>query len=264
VRPIALVGSISRDRVGGRPPHVGGMPYWAAQAMRVLGAPAWVLTKCAGADRQSLLRSLIALGLPVEWRAAERTTEFSFRYEGDVRIMEVDSVGDPWRPDDVRGVRPEWVHVGALLRSDFDAETLATLARGGRRIAFDGQGLVRAPQTGPLQLDANYDPELLRHITVLKLAEEEADAVLGEVTTESLASLNVPEILLTYGSRGSSVFVDGRLTEVPARAIDTDPTGAGDGYLAGYAASRAAGYRPVAAARRATALVATLLSARRR
>lgn len=264
MRPIALVGSISRDRVGGRPPHVGGMPYWAARALRVLGAPAWVLTKCVAADRQPLLRPLIAMGLPVEWRAAERTTEFSFRYEGDVRIMEVDSVGDPWRPDDVAGVRPQWVHIGPLLRSDFAVETLAALARGGRRIAFDGQGLVRAPQEGPLQLDADYDPAVLEHVTVLKLAEEEAAAVLGEVTIESLAALNVPEILLTYGSRGSSVFVDGTLTEVPARAIDTDPTGAGDGYLAAYAASRAAGYRPAAAARRATALVATLLTAKRR
>jgi sugar/nucleoside kinase (ribokinase family) len=240
------------------------MPYWAAGALRMLGAQGWILTKCAAGDRQQLLRPLIGLGLPVSWLPAERTTEFSFRYEGDVRIMDVDSVGDPWRPEELAAVRPEWVHIGPLLRSDFDAEALDALARGRKKIAFDGQGLVRAPQTGPLQQDAEYDPELLRHVTVLKLAEDEAAAVLGEVTPKSLASLNVPEILLTYGSRGSAVFAEGRLTDVPARPIATDPTGAGDAYLAGYAASRASGYRPAAAARRATALVATLLTSRRR
>jgi sugar/nucleoside kinase (ribokinase family) len=263
VKPIALVGSLSRDRVGGRPPRVGGMPYWSARALRALGAHAWVVTKCSSADRAALLRPLVALGLPVAWRAAERTTGFSFRYEGEERVMEVDSVGDAWTPADVAEVRAEWVHVGPLLRGEFDTATLAALARGNRRISFDGQGLVRVPAEGPLRVDADYDRDLLRHVTVLKLAEDEAETLLGEVTAESLATLNVPEVVVTHGSRGAWVFHDGHLSEIPARAVDRDPTGAGDSFAAAYAASRAAGYRPTAAARRATALVGGLLAPRR-
>ena len=69
-----------------------------------------------------------------------------------------------------------WVHVAPLLRSDFPAETLAALARG-RRLSFDGQGLVRASEPGPLRLDADFDPAMLEHVQILKLAEEEAEVV---------------------------------------------------------------------------------------
>src|SRR5205823_623776 len=72
-------------------------------------------------------------------------------------------------------------------------------AQKGRRLSFDGQGLVRPPRTGPLELDADYDPELLRHVSILKLAEEEA-AVLGD-----LSALDVPEIVVTHGTRGCHV-----------------------------------------------------------
>ena len=264
MRPIALVGSLSIDRVGGGPPRAGGMPTWSARALRALGTGAWVATKCAPEDRPTLLRPLVATGFPVDWLHAEKTTAFSFSYDGDVRAMTVDAVGDPWRPEEVAGIRARWVHVGPLLRSDFDAATLAALARGGRRVSLDGQGLVRVAREGPLVLESGLDADLLRHVTVLKLAEEEAEALLGEVTRDSLVALGVPEVLLTYGSRGSAVLAGGELTEVPARPVDTDPTGSGDSFSAAYVAARAGGYAPVPAARRATALVAALLAGRRR
>jgi sugar/nucleoside kinase (ribokinase family) len=258
VRPIALVGSLSIDRVGGAPPHVGGMPYWASRALRTLGTPASVLTRCAASDRTSFLRPVLALGLPVSWCESTTTTAFSFHYEDERRVMTVDAIGDPWRRDDVRGVRAEWVHVGPLLRSDFPADTLAELTRG-RRLSLDGQGLVRVSEVGPLRLDDAFDPEVLRHVHVLKLAEEEAHALVGEITEGALASLDVPEVVVTYGPRGSSVFANGVLTHVPAHGIDAEPTGAGDSFCAAYVASRAVGHRPEAAARRATALVAAVL-----
>jgi sugar/nucleoside kinase (ribokinase family) len=47
---------------------------------------------------------------------------------------------------------------------------------------------------------------------------------------------------------------------VPARAIDTDPTGAGDAFTTAYIVGRNAGFGPAGAARRATAVVASLLT----
>lgn len=264
MRPIALVGSLSLDRVAGSPPRPGGMPTWSARALRALGSGAWVWTKSAPADRRALLRPLAACGMPVEWRPAERTTAFSFSYDGDRRTMTVDAVGDPWSSEDIAGVRAQWVHVGPLLRSDFDTATLAALAGHGRRISFDGQGLVRVAREGPLELDRDFDPELLRHVTVLKLGDDEAEALLGEISADSLASLGVPEVVVTYGSRGSKILAGGVLTDVPAQPVDTDPTGAGDSFSAAYVASRATGYAPPAAARRATALMAALLTGRHR
>jgi sugar/nucleoside kinase (ribokinase family) len=232
--------------------------------LRVLGRPSLVAVKGADADRRLLLPPLVRLGVPVLWRGGEVTSAFSFRYDGDRREMVVDALGPSWTPADLRGLeRAAWVHVGALARSDFPAATLAALARD-RRVSFDGQGLVRPDRTGPLELDADYDPEVLRHVSVLKLAEDEARTLVGEPTEEALRGLGVPEVLVTLGSRGSLVLAEGLLVAVPARPVEgkVDPTGAGDAFSAAYLVSRATGYAPVAAARRATALVAGLLGRR--
>jgi sugar/nucleoside kinase (ribokinase family) len=263
VRPLAVVGNLSLDRVDGGEPRPGGAPFHAARALRVLGRPALVAAKAADADRRRLLPPLVRLGLPVLWRAGSSTATFAFSYDGDRRAMLVEELGPSWTVEDLRGLeRVEWVHVGALARSDFPPATLAALARGRRKVALDGQGLVRPERPGPLVLDAEYDPEVLRHVSVLKLADERPRLLVGEPDEGSLRSLGVAEVVVTLGSRGSLVFADGALEAVPARPVDGDPTGAGDSFLSAYLVSRAAGYAPVASARRATAVVAGLLGHR--
>ena len=107
---------------------------------------------------------------------------------------------------------------------------------------------------GPLVLDPDFDRSVLRHVTVLKLAGEEAKAI-GD-----LASLGVPEIVVTAGTDGSKVITRDRVEHVPAHVVAADPTGAGDAFAVAYLASRAGGHAPASAARRATALVAGLLA----
>jgi sugar/nucleoside kinase (ribokinase family) len=143
--------------------------------------------------------------------------------------------------------------VAPLARNEWPAETLAALARK-HRVSYDGQGLVRRAEVGPLQLDADYDPEILRHLWVLKLADEEAEVV-GDPT-----ALGVKEVLVTHGSRGSTVYYGGTREYVPARALDVNATGAGDAFATAYIVGRQAGLRPVGAARRATAVVAAVLA----
>jgi sugar/nucleoside kinase (ribokinase family) len=263
---LAVVGNLSRDRVEGGPPRVGGPPFWAARALRALGAPALVAAKCADADRTLLARPLVALGIPVLWLGGSSTAAFTIRYDGDHREMTVDGIGDTWTPDDARVLDDvRWVHVGALAQTDFPPETLAELAVG-RRLLFDGQGLVRPPRTGPLELHANYDPEVLRHVSVLKLAEEEARVLVGEPDEPALRALGVAEIVVTLGSEGSLVFADGRLERVAAQPVSglVDPTGAGDAFAVAYMAARAGGHAPVPSAKRAGALVTGLLARRLR
>jgi sugar/nucleoside kinase (ribokinase family) len=266
VRPIAVLGNLACDLVegGARP---GGGPFHAARALRLLGEPAVILAKSAARDREMMLPPLQAFGLPVRWRGGESTATFAFDYVGDVRRMEVDAIGDPWTPQDVLGwaasalERAQWVHVAPLSRSDFPAETLAALAKG-RRILLDAQGLVRSPNLGPLVLDDGYDPDVLKQLAVLKLAEEEAQVVLDDFSEASVRSLGVPEVLLTLGSRGSIVYADGAVVTIPARPVDVEPTGAGDGFAAAYVAARARGHAPVTAAKRATATIGAVLERR--
>jgi sugar/nucleoside kinase (ribokinase family) len=267
VRPLAVVGNLSRDVVDGGAARVGGGAYYGARALRALGRAARVATSCAEADRDALLPAIVALGVPVAWRPGEETTSFAFRYEGERRLMRIQAIGHAWSPEDVRAAglgSAGAVHVAPLLRSDFPAETLAELARG-RRLSLDGQGLVRPARTGPLELDTDFDPKLLEHVSILKLAEEEAEALLGTVTAGSVSELGVPEVVVTHGPRGAVVFAGRGAEEVPAHAVAVaDPTGAGDAFATGYLAARSAGLAPGAAARLATGLVESLLSGHRR
>jgi sugar/nucleoside kinase (ribokinase family) len=271
VRPVAVLGNLSRDRVPGLgDARVGGAPFYAARALRrSFARDIRIGTRCAEKDRDLCLAPLMALSQPVSWRAAQTTAAFSYSYSGDERFMEVDAIADPWELDGLRGWLDElldpvdWVHVAPLARSDFPAETLAVIARG-RRVLLDGQGLVREPRTGPLRLDPDFDRDLLTHVTALKLAEEEAIAILGgEPTKESLAQLGVAEVLVTRGSRGALVFAEGQLVDLPARAVEAaDPTGAGDAFCVLYATARSRGRGPIQAARQATALASLAVAGR--
>src|SRR3989442_770757 len=143
---IAVVGNLSIDRVDGRPPSVGGGPYWAARGLHEVPMPTKVLARSGAQDR-------------------------------------------------------------------------------------------------------HFDPALLEYLTIIKLAEEEAE-VIGDV-----ASLGVPEIIVTLGERGALVIHDGVEQHVPTRPLDVaNPTGAGDAFAMGYLAARSEGVDPVEAAARANAV----------
>jgi sugar/nucleoside kinase (ribokinase family) len=257
MRPLGVIGPLSRDTVAGAQPRIGGGPWHAARALRALRHDALVVATCGEAEQADFRRRLSALGVPLSLAAGGETTAFSFSYdEGGARTMQVDAIGRPFRREDAAESllrRVEWLHVAPLLRGDFDAGLLEWLARG-RRLLLDGQGLVRVRRTGPLVLDADFDRSLLRHVTVLKLAAEEAEAI-GD-----LPSLGVPEILVTAGTAGSTVISRHGVEHVPARLVAADPTGAGDAFAVAYLGSRAGGHAPASAARRATALVAALLA----
>ncbi len=257
MRGIAVIGNLSRDSIDGGPPRVGGAPYHAARALRLLGGSSRILARCAETDRRALVGALAALGVPFDWLPAPSTTAFELDYEGEEREMSVLDIGAPWTLADARAVgRVDWVQVGGLTRADFPPDVLAVLARD-RRLALDGQALVRPAETGALVLDDDFDPAVLRHVTALKLNEEEVEALGGE---DRAVELGVPELLFTHGSTGAVVVARGTRETIPVRRILTsNPTGAGDAFLAGYVWARAAGHRPTSAARHAATTAARVL-----
>jgi sugar/nucleoside kinase (ribokinase family) len=259
---IAAIGHISRDVVGGAEPRPGGPVYYAARTLARIGADVQIGASCAARHRDELLVPLEAYGLPLRWYESSATTEYSFAYEGEHRFMRQTAVGDPWAPTQaVEAVADaQWVHVGALTRTDFPEETLATLAAGGRTLLVDAQGLVRKPTLGPLATDAHIG-DVLRYITILKLDEGEAEALVGSSSPGELRALGVSEVLLTLGSRGAFVVTAEAIEHVEAHAVPTapDPTGAGDTFAAAYLAARASGDAPLEAAHEAAAAAAALL-----
>jgi sugar/nucleoside kinase (ribokinase family) len=238
VPSLAVVGNLSRDTVAGAEPRIGGGPWHATRALAALGADAVVVTACGTEDEDAFRAALEETGVPFELHARGRTTAFSFSYdEGGARTMTVDAIAEPFAPE----VDADWVQVAPLVRGD------VVIPRA-PHVLLDGQGLVRRPALGPLELDAAFDPELLRGVSILKLSDDEA-TVVGPV--------DVPELVITHGSHGATV----NGTHIPADPVDADPTGAGDMFAAGYLIARAAGAEPVEAGRSATALVSRILAA---
>jgi sugar/nucleoside kinase (ribokinase family) len=263
VRLLGVVGLVSLDRVDGGLPRLGGAPYYAARALRVLGHPAVLATKLAPEDSG---RGLHALGVSVVSRPAAKTISFRIENTGDRRTMEVEQLGDPWTPEEARGwlskalAHADWVHAGALTRDDFPAETLALLSRG-RTLSLDGQALVRPTRIGPVELDGDYDPAVLEQVDVLKLAGDEAATLGLSYDERSLGSLGVREVVVTLGSRGCVVYADGIAEFVPARPLQVvDPTGAGDAFMAAYLSYRRRRHGPPSAARLASEVMRGLLS----
>jgi sugar/nucleoside kinase (ribokinase family) len=260
---IAVIGNLTRDVVAGADPRPGGGVFYAARAFARLGSDARVAAACRADDRDALVPPLEAFGLPVTWLESAETTAYSFHYEGDRRIMSQDAVGDAWSPE--RSVEAAadapWVNVCALVRTEFPPVTLAALADG-RRLLVDAQGLVRRADLGDLKTDGEIG-DVLRHVTVLKLNDEEAETLVGDAKPERLRALGVPEVLLTLGSQGAYVVTPELIEHVPAQTIEgpVDPTGAGDTFSAGYLVARIAGADPVEAARAATETVAAFLAA---
>ncbi|HSO02045.1 MAG TPA: hypothetical protein VLS46_05920, partial [Gaiellaceae bacterium] len=126
MRGIAVIGNLSRDTIDGGRPKVGGAPYHAARALRLLGAGSRIVARCAEADRRALVAPLAALGVPYLWLPAPATTAFRIEYAGEEREMSIEDPGSPWTLEDARAVgRAEWVQVGALTRADFPPDVLA-------------------------------------------------------------------------------------------------------------------------------------------
>lgn len=265
---VTVLGNVAIDRIDGGEPSPGGGPSFVAMPLEATGVPGRIVTRLADADRALFDDVLAGAGVPVTVLPAPVTSGFGLHYAGDHRTLTVDAIGPSWTAGDIRAaaVDTAWVHVAPLLRSDFTTEAIAALAAAGCHVSYDGQGLVRVAETGPLRADAAFDPELLEGLQVLKLADDEAEILTsGTFRPAHARQFGVPEILVTHGSKGCDLFIDGEQLHVPApfEVAGVHATGAGDTFTVAYVAARSRGDGPLEAAQAAGQLVAELLLVRR-
>jgi sugar/nucleoside kinase (ribokinase family) len=273
VARIAVIGLTVADVIvlpGQEPREAsGGAPLFAARALSdQRDRPPVVITRCHVAR-------LAAPILPCCERLFLRLDPTSFRsvlrYRPDgERAHAVAGLGSSWTADELDGIAGHaldgvaWVHAGTQRAGDLGADALQVLAAGGRKIALDGQGPLRAPALGPLHLTGELLPELLRHVQALKLSEEEAMAAFETLDAAEISRrTGVSEVIVTLGATGARVAAGDEQGTVSAAAVaGVDPTGAGDSFLALYTDGRAEGLSPLAAADAACADVSAVLAAR--
>ncbi|OLT96795.1 PfkB family carbohydrate kinase [Mycobacterium syngnathidarum] len=265
---VTVLGNLAIDIINGAPPSPGGCASFAGVALLAAGGAGQIIAMGAERDHALFDGLRTRFGSLLQILPSERTSSFSLDYDDtDHRHMGVRAIGPVWTAEDIEAADPvtTWVHLAPLLRTDFPAETLAALAARGHRVSYDGQGLVRADRLGPLVEDRRFPADLLDDVDILKLAEDEAVIVAdGPFDTSIARRLGVAEILVTYGSEGCDIYVEGAVERVPAawRVLDVQTTGAGDMFTACYVAHRAVGHDPRRAAEAASELVAGELDRR--
>ncbi len=249
---VCVVGHVTKDIVvrEGQPVKYqpGGVPYYAAVAYQSLRLTTAVVTRLAERDEPSLLQELRAAGATTVCHSGTTTTAFENVYAEsslEVRDQKVPSVAAPFRPSDLADLRAELFHLGPLTNRDMDAAFLKTVGKRADKVALDAQGLIRAVQDGQVVIE-DWDEKAsgLAHVHYLKVDGREAKVLTGEGEPERaarrLAELGPKEVIVTLGSRGSLLLVDGKTHAIPAfspRGL-ADATGCGDTYFAGYLSER--------------------------
>ena len=128
----------------------------------------------------TLLPPLVRLGTPVRYVPGRSTATFSFSYDGDVRTMTIERLGDVWQPADrPRAARPLGARRPARrARSCRRRRSQRSPSAAASRST--AKGSCACPRSGRCVSTTTSTADMLRHVWVLKLADEEAE-VLGDL-----------------------------------------------------------------------------------
>jgi len=240
------IGHVTLDRFGDevRP---GGSALYAAITADRLGLRAGILT--SHADDFPL--DLVPPRIEVVSVPAPATTVFEHERVGDDRAQRVTSVAgalseadvpDDWRDADLVLLAPVVNEVDPRLAGVFGDAAVAAGAQGWLR-GVGSDGVV-----GSVRWDAAK--QTLRTLQALFLSTAD---VLGQESAMTEWVQRVPIAVVTAGRRGALLYVNGDRYDVrPRRAIEADPTGAGDVFAATFLARYRRNADPWEAAEAAT------------
>ena len=171
--------------------------------------------------------------------------------------MTIDALGDVWQPGRHPGAAAG--AVGArrtALRVASSRPRRSPRSPGGVACSFDGQGLVRVPEIGPLRARRRFRPRDPPSRLGAEARRGGGGGASATLRRSACARCSSP-----MARAGSTVYYGGTRRARPgARGSTRDPTGAGDAFSTAYIVARNAGFAPVGAARRATAVVASMLA----
>lgn len=255
---VIVAGSVSIDEnvVDGRRFHkLGGVPVYAGLTYVREGLPTIVVANAAGPDIERFA-GLAAAGLKSCWGSSASTTRFENRSVADTRTQRVTGLARPIAWDMLHTVAEEasWVHLGPLHPGDFDPGVFERLDRMGARVVLDLQGLTREIRDGQvLFAPSPLLPQALQAAAIVKGSAVETEVVaraFDASVDDLMKRFAIAEWVTTAGACGGCVHVHGRQPEsYPAHSAEPlDPTGAGDVFLAAYAAARLWRHTPVYAA----------------
>ncbi|HTO97101.1 MAG TPA: PfkB family carbohydrate kinase [Myxococcales bacterium] len=219
-------------------PHrtLGGSAAYISAVLDALGEPCRVVAK-VGDD--------FLYGKEVSHAPAivpGRTTAFVDDYRGAERRQRVEAVAPPILPEELEG--DYQVGIACAIAGELPLPSLRRLRRASRVVVADAQSILREISPEGEVLCRPPEPGALDSIDFLKASKSEARALDVAALRQRMT------LLITDGPRGCQVLSPDVDLHVPAEpAEERDPTGAGDCFLAGFAAGLARGLPLEGAAR---------------
>lgn len=261
---ICCIGHITSDNV--ITPHneismAGGTALYFSYALSKINTSYHLATAIA-ATEMDVVNKMITDEIDVTVFPSAHTVYFENIYSHDLnqRTQRVLRTADPFTTDQLKNINAAIYHLGPLLAEDIPLSVIKMLAEKGK-VSLDVQGYLRTVKNNNvLAVDWADKREALPYIHFLKVNEYEMEVLTGEKDIAKAALLltewGVKEVVITLGSMGSVIYTNKTFYNIPAYkpAAETDATGCGDTYMAGYLYKRANNFPPQEAGEFAAAM----------
>lgn len=267
MKDICCIGHITKDKIvtPNRTVYMaGGTSFYFAYAINQLPKDvSFSLVTAMDPTEKEPVEKMLQVGIDVTLNASRNTVFFENTYYGEnqnERKQRVLAKADPFTIEQLKNVEAKVFHLGSLLSDDFSTEVVEYLASKGR-VSIDVQGYLREVRDEKVYpIDWKEKLTVLKNTYYLKVNEIEMETITGLKDPVEAAKLihswGVTEVIITLGSEGSLIYVDGSFYEIPAYPPHevVDATGCGDTYSAGYLYKRLQGADPVEAGKFAAAM----------
>lgn len=267
MKDICCIGHITKDKIVTPNSTVymaGGTSFYFAYAINQLPKDVtFSLVTAMDPTEKEPVEKMLEAGIDVTLNASRNTVFFENIYFGkdqNERKQRVLAKADPFTIDQLKDVEAKVFHLGSLLSDDFSPEVVEYLASKGH-VSIDVQGYLREVRDEKVYpIDWKDKLEVLKNTYYLKVNETEMETITGLKDPLEAAKLihawGVKEVIITLGSEGSLIYLNGEFYQIPAYAPHevVDATGCGDTYSAGYLYKRLQGASPIEAGKFAAAM----------
>lgn len=248
---ICCIGHITLDKVvttKGEKHMAGGTSFYFSNALRNMDIDYCLVTSLAESEMR-FVEEMRANGITVKALPGALTVYFEniYAHNLDHRLQRVLQTADSFTVEQLQDTDAIIFHLGPLLANDMPLALIKALAKKGR-VSLDVQGYLRAVNNQNVcAADWADKREALQHIEILKASETEMEVLTGcKNVCEGAKILNgwgVKEVVITLGSQGSVIYANDIFYNIPAYIpqAETDATGCGDTYMAGYLYQRIKG-----------------------
>jgi len=235
-------------------PVLGGPPTYVSLAARKLEANVSVISKVGGDFPHEYIKWLKSNGVDLSGLKRIKdasTTKFLLKYRKEERQLQLKSLAPPISPEDVSGsLRAKAVHA-APIANELSQSVIDKLRASTDTLSLDPQGFVRRfDEQGNVKLGRWEGTRILRQIDMYKSSFSEIRKVTGltrlQLAVQKIHSCGPRMVIVTRGTKGSTLFADGRLYEIPAckPGVVRDFTGAGDAFIGAFLAEYVQGKEP--------------------